>query len=129
MTTRDLWAQLENVIKEVTSVSDIRAAAVVRRDGLIITHNLPDGVDPKTTAAMTAAIVGTSEMATVQLGQGRFEQALIESEEGKLVSTGAGDQALVIALAYRDANLGLVLMALQRASRKVDEILRRAEGR
>jgi len=125
----DLWAELESVIEEVTSVRDIRAAAVVRRDGLIITHNLPDGVDPKTTAAMTAAIVGTSEMATVQLGQGRFEQALIESEGGKLVSTGAGDQALVIALAYKDANLGLVLMALQRASRKVDEILRRAETR
>ena len=123
----DLWTELESVIKEVTSVSDIRAAAVVRRDGLIITHNLPDGVDPRTAAAMTAAIVGTSEMATVQLGQGRFEQALIESEDGKLVSTGAGEQALVIALAYRDANLGLVLMALQRASRKVDAILRRAE--
>ena len=125
----DLWAELESVIEEVTSVRDIRAAAVVRRDGLIITHNLPDGVDPKTTAAMTAAIVGTSEMATVQLGQGRFEQALIDSEEGKLVSTGAGEQALVIALAYRDANLGLVLMALQRAARKVDEILKRAESR
>ena len=125
----DTWSELEEVIRGLTSLSDIRAAAVVRRDGLIITHNLPEGVDPRTTAAMTAAIVGTSEMATVQLGQGRFEQALIESEGGKLVSTGAGDQALVIALAYRDANLGLVLMALQRASRKVDEILRSAETR
>ena len=125
----DIWSELESVIQGLTSVSDIKAAAVVRRDGLIITHNLPEGVDPKTAAAMTAAIVGTSEMATVQLGQGRFEQALVESEDGKLVSTGAGDQALVIALAYRDANLGLVLMALQRASRKVDEILRRGGGR
>ncbi|TLZ53545.1 MAG: hypothetical protein E6K17_09560 [Methanobacteriota archaeon] len=106
----DTWSELEEVIRGLTSLSDIRAAAVVRRDGLIITHNLPEGVDPRTTAAMTAA-------------------ALIESEGGKLVSTGAGDQALVIALAYRDANLGLVLMALQRASRKVDEILRSAETR
>ncbi len=125
----DIWSELEEVIRSLTAVSDIRAAAVVRRDGLIITHSLPEGVDPRTTAAMTAAIVGTSEMATVQLGQGRFEQALIESEGGKLVSTGAGDQALVIALAYKDANLGLVLMALQKASRRVDEILRRAEAR
>jgi len=124
----DVWTELDGVIRSLTTVSDIRAAAVVRRDGLIITHNLPEGVDPKTTAAMTAAIVGTSEMATVQLGQGRFEQALIESDQGKLVSTGAGDQALVIALAYRDANLGLVMMALRKASRKVDQILRRAEG-
>ena len=121
----DIWSELEEVIRSLTAVSDIRAAAVVRRDGLIITHSLPEGVDPRT----TAAIVGTSEMATVQLGQGRFEQALIESEGGKLVSTGAGDQALVIALAYKDANLGLVLMALQKASRRVDEILRRAEAR
>jgi uncharacterized protein len=125
----DVWSDLEQVIETLTSVSDIRAAAVVRRDGLIITHNLPEGVDAKMAAAMTAAIVGTSEMATVQFAQGRFERALVESENGKLVSTGAGDQALVIALAYKDANLGLVLMALQRASRKVDEILRRAEGR
>ena len=59
-----------------------------------------------------------------------FEQALIESDQGKLVSTGAGDQALVIALAYRDANLGLVLMALQRAARKVDgkPAVRRRKG-
>ena len=125
----DVWADLDRVIKGLATVSDIKAAAIVRRDGLIITHNLPEGVDPKIAAAMTAAIVGTSEMATAQLGQGRFSQALIESDEGKLVSTGAGDEALVIALAYRDANLGLVLMALDRASRKVDEILRRAQGR
>ena len=125
----DTWSELEEVIRSLSSLSDIRAAAVVRRDGLIITHSLPEGVDPRTTAAMTAAIVGTSEMATVQLGQGRIEQALIESEGGKLVSTGAGDQALVIALAYKDANLGLVLMALQKASRKVDEILRRSGTR
>ena len=97
----DVWSDLDRVIRGLASVSDIKAAA----------------------------IVGTSEMATAQLGQGRFSQALIESEEGKLVSTGAGDEALVIALAYRDANLGLVLMALERASRKVDEILRRAQGK
>src|SRR2546428_8826144 len=125
----DTWSELEEVIRGLTSLSDIRAAAVVRRDGLIITHNLPEGVDPRTTAAMTAAVVGTSEMATVQLGQGRFEQALIESGGGELVSTGAGDQTLVIALAYRDANLGLVLMALQRAPRQGGENLRRAETR
>jgi len=77
----DLWSRLDAIIEELASVTDIRAAAVVRRDGLIITHTLPDGVDPKIVAAMTAAIVGTSEMATVQLDQGRFNRALIESHQ------------------------------------------------
>ncbi|HKZ99209.1 MAG TPA: roadblock/LC7 domain-containing protein [Thermoplasmata archaeon] len=125
----DLWSRLDRVIDDLTSISDILAAAVVRRDGLVITHTFPDGVDPKIVAAMTAAIVGTSEMATVQLAQGRFTRALIESEDGKLISTGAGDEALLVALAYKDANLGLVLMALDRAARDVEEILRQGAAR
>src|SRR3990172_4616714 len=124
----DLWSRLDAIIEELASVTDIRAAAVVRRDGLIITHTLPDGVDPKIVAAMTAAIVGTSEKATVQLDQGRFNRALIESDDGKLISTGAGDEALLVALVYRDANLGLVLMALERAAKRVDEVLKGGDG-
>ncbi len=120
---KDLWALLEKAIDELSHLSDIKAAAVVRRDGLVIAHTLPDGVDPNIVAAMTAAIVGTSEMATVQLSQGRFERAIVESDEGKLLSVGAGEEALLVALVYKDANLGLVLMGMEKAARQVDEIL------
>ncbi len=121
---KDLWARMEETLEELSQISDIKAAAVVRRDGLVITHTLPDNVDPKIVAAMTAAIVGTSEMATVQLGQGTFIRATIESEEGKLLSTGAGEEALLVSLVYEDANLGLVLMAMEKAAKRVDELLR-----
>jgi len=121
---KDLWARMEETLEELSRISDIKAAAVVRRDGLVITHTLPDNVDPKIVAAMTAAIVGTSEMATVQLGQGTFIRATIESEQGKLLSTGAGEEALLVALVYEDANLGLVLMAMEKAAKRVDELLR-----
>ncbi len=121
----DLWGLLQETIEELSQITDIKAAAVVRRDGLVITHSLPDGVDPKLVAAMTAAIVGTSEMATVQLDQGHFERAVIESDEGKLISTGAGEEALLVALVYKDANLGLVLMGMDRVAKRVDELLRR----
>lgn len=119
----DVWGRLEIAMDDLAHVTDIKAAAVVRRDGLVITHTLPDGVDPRIVAAMTAAIVGTSEMATVQLAQGRFERAIIESDEGKLLSVGAGEEALLVALVYKDANLGLVLMAMEKTARMVDAIL------
>src|SRR6266511_1102 len=96
--------------------------------GLVVTHTLPDGVDPKIVAAMTAAIVGTSEMATIQLSQGRFVRAIVESEQGKLLSLGAGEEAFLVALVYDDANLGLVLMAMERAAKQVEEILRASAG-
>lgn len=124
----DVWERLESAIDELSHLSDIKAAAVVRRDGLVITHTLPDGVDPRIVAAMTAAIVGTSEMATVQLSQGRFERAIIESDEGKLLSLGAGEEALLVALVYKDANLGLVLMGMEKAARLVDAILHQEDG-
>ncbi len=120
----DLWGGLDEIIEELTQHTDIKASAVVRRDGLVITHTLPDGVDPKLVAAMTAAIVGTSEMATDQLSQGHFGRAVIESDSGKLISTGAGGEALLVCLVYEDANLGFVLMAMERASKQIDEILR-----
>ncbi len=119
----DVWQRMQDAIEQLSHVSDIKAAAVVRRDGLVITHTLPDGVDPKIVAAMTAAIVGTSEMATLQLAQGRFTRAIIESDEGKLLSTGAGEEALLVTLVYSDANLGLVLMAMEKAAKRVEEIL------
>jgi len=119
----DLWGRLEETIEELSHVTDIKSAAVVRRDGLVVTHTLPEGVDPKIVAAMTAAIVGTSEMATIQLAQGRFIRAIIESDDGKLLSVGAGDEALLVALVYDDANLGLVLMAMERAAKQVEAIL------
>jgi predicted regulator of Ras-like GTPase activity (Roadblock/LC7/MglB family) len=120
----DVWSRLEETIEELSHVTDIKSAAVVRRDGLVVTHTLPDSVDPKIVAAMTAAIVGTSEMATIQLGQGRFVRAIVESDQGKLLSLGAGEEALLVALVYDDANLGLVLMAMERAAKHVEEILR-----
>ncbi len=119
----DLWGRLEETIDDLSHVTDIKSAAVVRRDGLVVTHTLPDGVDPQIVAAMTAAIVGTSEMATVQLSQGRFVRAIIESDDGKLLSMGAGEEALLVALVYDDANLGLVLMAMERAAKEVEAIL------
>jgi predicted regulator of Ras-like GTPase activity (Roadblock/LC7/MglB family) len=120
----DVWTRLEATIDELSHVTDIKSAAVVRRDGLVVTHTLPEGVDPRIVAAMTAAIVGTAEMATVQLAQGRFVRAIVESDQGKLLSLGAGEEALLVALVYDDANLGLVLMALERAAKQVETILR-----
>src|SRR5436309_8501288 len=125
---RDVWGRLEETIEELSRVTDIKSAAVVRRDGLVVTHTLPDGVDPKIVAAMTAAIVGTSEMATIQLDQGRFVRAIIESDEGKLLSLGAGDEALLVVRVYDDANLGLVILAVEGVGKLVMEIMRACTG-
>src|SRR5207247_10488992 len=51
----DVWTRIEETIDELSHVTDIKSCAVVRRDGRVVTHTLPDGVDPKIVAAMPAA--------------------------------------------------------------------------
>src|SRR3989441_1267479 len=120
----DAARRLQAILTELRRLPAVLGATIARRDGILIAHALPKTMDPKKIAAMAAAIVGTSEMAAVQLAQGRFVRAIIESDEGKLLSLGAGDEALLVALVYDDANLGLVLLAMERAAKQVEKILR-----
>src|SRR5437773_1753220 len=119
----DVGVRLQSVLAELRRLPGILGVTIARRDGILIAHSLPKTMDPKKVAAMAAAIVGTAEMATIQLAQGRFVRAIVESDHGKLLSLGAGEEALLVALVYDDANLGLVLIALERAAKQVERIL------
>jgi len=119
----DARSQIEAAMADLRRLADIVAVAIARRDGLIIAHDLPKNVDPKKAAAMTAAIVGTSEMAARELGQGKFMQAIVDGEMGKMLSTGAGDEALLVTLVRPEANMGLVLLGVERAARRIAAIL------
>ncbi len=119
----DVWLELDNVIDEIRNISDLMGFALVRRDGIIVAHGLTNGADPRVVAAMTAAMSGTAEMATEQLRQGRFLRTIIECEQGKILLTDAGKQALLMSLVFSDANLGLVLMELEKVGKRISEIL------
>ncbi|MFQ5838205.1 MAG: roadblock/LC7 domain-containing protein [Thermoplasmata archaeon] len=119
----NLRPKLREIVSELTRLKDILSAAIVRRDGLVIAHDLPTESDARKIAAMSAAIVGTGEMAAEELEHGRFLRSIIESDVGKILSTGAGPEAILVTLVRRDGNLGLVLMALEKAARKAGSLV------
>lgn len=110
-------------LEDLRKVPGIEAAALVRRDGLLIAHRLPIEADPRKVGTMSAAIVGTSEMATEALEQGRFQQSVVESQEGKVIAVGAGPLGILVALVRPEANLGMALMTIERQAEKVASIL------
>src|SRR5436309_1933356 len=119
-------ARLQTVLAELRRLPGILGVTIARRDGILIAHSLPKNMDPKKIAAMAAAIVGTSEMAAVEMGLGIFSQSIVDTHIGKLMATGAGEEALLVALVYDEANLGLVLMAMERAAKQVERIMQEA---
>jgi predicted regulator of Ras-like GTPase activity (Roadblock/LC7/MglB family) len=115
--------ELKKLLDDFESTGDVIGSAVVRRDGLMIISSLPKEVNSKAVAAMAAAIVGTGETASRELSIGDLNQILVESASGKLISIGAGPDAIFTALVKPKANMGLILMNMERSSKKISTVI------
>jgi len=119
----DVRPRLQAVLFELRRIPDVLAVAIARRDGLLIAHALPKSMDPKRIAAMAASIVGTSEMASAEMGQGSFLQSIVDCANSKMLATGAGEEAILITMVRTDANMGLVLISVDKAIQTIAAIL------
>src|SRR5947199_8855662 len=118
----DVGARLQSVRAQLPRLPGILGVTIARRDGILIAHSLPKTMDPKKIAAMAAAIVGTSEMAAVEMGLGTFNQSIVDTHIGKLMATGAGEEAILVTILRNEANMGLVHMSVDRAAQSVARI-------
>ncbi len=116
-------SELEDVLKELEKIGDIIGSAIVRRDGLLIASGLPSEVNARAVAAMAAAIVGTSETSTKELEIGEFQQVVVNASEGQYVVIGAGEEAILIALLRKNANIGLILLEMEKAAKKIEKLV------
>ncbi len=115
--------ELEEILHHLERVGDIIGSAIVRRDGLLIASGLPAEVNAKAVAAMAAAIAGTSESSARELKIGEFQQVIVNASTGQYVVLGAGPEAILIALLRKEANLGLVLLEMEKAAQKIARLL------
>src|SRR5207244_1211058 len=95
---------------------------------ILIAHALPKTMDPKKIAAMAAAIVGTSEMAVVEMGLGTCNSSIVDTHIGKMIATGAGEEAILVTMVRNEANMGLLLLTVGRPVRAPDHRVRRREA-
>jgi len=115
--------KLRDPLADLDDIQGVSGGAVVRRDGLLIVSNLPQDIDADQLAAMTASTVGSGETASQTLEIGSVEQVTVEAENGKLISTGAGTEAILTLLTNPDVNMGLVLVEMKKAVKKIKRVL------
>ncbi|HEY9206842.1 MAG TPA: roadblock/LC7 domain-containing protein [Candidatus Methanoperedens sp.] len=120
MTTTEI---LDEILKDLNNIGGVEASAIASRDGLLISSNMSQKQHAETFCAMSATMVGAAETAATELGKGIPDRILVESKHGKIVATGAGSKALLIAMTKPDANLGLILVEVAKASEKVKQVL------
>jgi predicted regulator of Ras-like GTPase activity (Roadblock/LC7/MglB family) len=105
------------------NVPDIEASAVVSMDGLIMASALPRGVEPDRVSAISAALLSLGERILWEMRRGALDQIFVKGEDGYVVLISIGGEAVLTALARKEARLGMILLAMRRAAGELRSIL------
>ncbi|KYC50436.1 MAG: Roadblock/LC7 domain protein [Candidatus Methanofastidiosum methylothiophilum] len=115
---------LTELLKELEATTpDVEASAVVSTDGLIIASALPQDVEEDRVAAMSAAMLSLGERTSQELKRGSLEQVFVKGVSGYILMMGAGEEAVLTALARKDAKLGLVFLDMKRTADEISKII------
>ena len=113
--------KLTQILQKLKSSGDIEGAAVITRDGLLIASELSESIDGDTFAAMSATMTGAAETAIQELKKSSADRIIVESKNTKLITTGAGEQAILTCIVDPDAKLGLILMEMKKAANLIQK--------
>lgn len=105
------------------SSTDIEASAVLSTDGLMIASLLQAGMDEDRVGAMSAALLSLGDRTATELNRGVLEQVLIKGDNGYILMTHAGTEAVLTVLAKKNARLGLIFLDVRRAADSIVKIL------
>jgi len=103
--------------------SDIIASSVVSVDGLTIASALPGDVEEDRVAAMSAAMLSLGERIAGELGRGTLDEVYIRGEEGFVLLTAIGEEAVLTALAREEAKLGMIFLEMRRAADDLEKLV------
>ena len=101
-------------------IPEVEAAAIVSTEGLPITSALPQGVDEKEIAAMTAALLSLSKRALIEIKNDDFDQLYIKGSKGYLLVMQAGPDMHLIVSTKNEVRLGLILLDCKRACKEIE---------
>jgi uncharacterized protein len=96
------------------SSGDVEAAAIVSVDGLSMASSLPANIEEDRVSAMSAAMLSLGERISSELGRGELEQVMVKGENGYVILTAVGEEAVLTVLARKDAKLGLIFLDVTR---------------
>ncbi len=115
---------LNSILSELNGTSaDIEASGVISTDGLMMASQMPAELDEDRIGAMSAAMLSLGDRTAQELSRGGLEQVLIKGENGYVLMTSAGDEAVVTVMAKPKAKLGLIFLDIKRAAEDITKLL------
>lgn len=114
---------MERLRELQASSGDVEAAAIVSVDGLSMASSLPPGIEEDRVSAMSAAMLSLGERIASELSRGELEQVNVKGDNGYVILTSVGTEAVLTVLCRKDARLGLILLDVTRAVEALEKIV------
>ncbi|MHA1585365.1 MAG: roadblock/LC7 domain-containing protein [Promethearchaeota archaeon] len=117
-------AQLNYLLRELMQKIDgMESAALVSREGLIVSAVLDDSISEMHIAAMSAIILSTCERVLLELRKGELDVAIIQGTEGKFLVMQAGEDFIIVAVLSEDARMDLAFMNMRASASRILDVL------
>lgn len=88
--------------------------AVLARDGVVITRDLPDGVHSETFAIMCATMLGAAHTLKSEFPEGEVERIVLEAGKYRVMIMGIDLDALLAVVMPRNMDLSSLLVYVQK---------------
>jgi uncharacterized protein len=115
--------QIETILRKLAAVGQVEGSAVVSRDGLLIADSLPKNIDAEIFSSMSATMHGAAETAIAEMKRGVCQTTVAESDKSTMISYGVNSVFLLVALAQKGVNLGLLRVEMKKTAAQIAKLL------
>ena len=112
--------ELKNLEKMGTAIV---GAALVNRNGLLLTSRLPMDIDGRKFGAMAATMFNAMDTATETLENNRFYNITAEYNNYQVIALPANKDMIFVTLLHLNINLGLNLIEIEESINRIQQIL------
>lgn len=111
---------LLDILSELNhSSKDIQASAIISNEGLVMAALIDKTLDEDRVAAMTTAISAQANHVVREIHLGKLQQVLIKGQQGYAMIISAGEQAVLITMLKKSAQLGFIFLNCERSAKKI----------
>ncbi|SUO93494.1 roadblock/LC7 domain-containing protein [Suttonella ornithocola] len=106
---------LQNLLEDLNqSLNEIQAVMLFTIDGIVIASTLEDEKIIDETGAVTAAMQQLGIRSTTLLKRGELAQIQIHANNGYIILNGINNELVLVLLAQKQINMGLILHEIKR---------------
>jgi predicted regulator of Ras-like GTPase activity (Roadblock/LC7/MglB family) len=114
---------IRKISKEIKKMSDVKAYAVISRDGFILESDNFKAVSKEALATKSASMFNGIQMVLADMIDGKIHKTIAESEKNRLIVMSSGSAALLAVVTDLSKNLNDTLTAMETTSAKIKSLL------